>query len=75
MGREAERKDPKYTPKSEFRTKAKEEPKNTLNDDLLFAAIRIVESCVLSPNSARKTITKVTKKVFQRSKFLQLPSN
>lgn len=60
---------PRYTPMMVFAIKASEAPKKTLMTDWLWAAISIVESCVLSPSSARKTSVKVAIKVFQRSKI------
>ena len=51
-----------------FNTRAMAAPKKTLKTDSLWAAKSIVESWVLSPNSAKKTRIKVVKKVFHESK-------
>lgn len=52
------RKLPQMTPKKEERTKAREAPIKVYQIDLDLDARSIVESWVLSPNSARKTIKK-----------------
>jgi len=47
--------DPARTPKSEDKTRAIDDPMNVYHIDSDLDASIMVESCVLSPNSARKT--------------------
>lgn len=56
--------EPASTPIIDDRTSAHAEPIKTCNNELDLEAKSIVESCVLSPNSARKTRMKVEKIVF-----------
>lgn len=53
--------EPARTPMNEDSTSAKAEPKKTYHIEQDFDARIIVESCVLSPNSARKTNIKVVR--------------
>lgn len=48
---------PATTPKKEERTRAKADPINVHHTDEDLEARSIVDSCVLSPSSARKTTT------------------
>ena len=52
---------PAKTPINELTTKAKDAPIKTGNMDFAWVASSIVCNCVLSPNSAIKTIQKVLK--------------
>jgi hypothetical protein len=56
---------PKKAPIKEEVIRAKAEPKNTAQTFLLWAAKIKVANCVLSPNSARNTVTKTVTKSFQ----------
>src|SRR5207247_9626305 len=58
--------DPNNTPMPAAETKAAEEPKNTAHLFVFMSEEKsIVATCVLSPISARKIVTKTEKKVFQ----------
>jgi len=50
--------EPASTPKRDERTRAHADPIKVCQIDLDFEARSMVESCVLSPNSAKKTIKK-----------------
>ena len=62
--------DPASTPIKDERVSANAEPMNTYQIDLDFDARSIVESCVLSPSSAKKTSKNVVNIVFQTSPII-----
>jgi hypothetical protein len=53
--------EPASTPNREERTRALAEPMNVYHMDFDFDAKSIVDNCVLSPSSARKTSKKAEK--------------
>jgi hypothetical protein len=64
-GMTAIRPSPKSTPISVTRHKARDAPANTDKGSFVFEVIMIVANCVLSPNSAKKIVPKVVRKIFQ----------
>jgi hypothetical protein len=64
-GMTAIRPSPKSTPTSVTRHRARDAPVNTDKGSFVLEVIMMVANCVLSPNSAKKIVPKVVRKIFQ----------
>jgi hypothetical protein len=68
-GMTAMRPSPKSTPSNVTRHKARDAPMNTDKGSFVFEVIMMVANWVLSPNSAKKIVPKVVRKIFQSIAF------